>query len=87
MAPRQVYFHESILAALPRRQPQRRAVLNFLAELGEKSHLGGDFQEYDEEEQRDVEVTVIGGLSFSWWIDDPVNQVKIVQVRPADRSK
>ena len=84
MAPREAYVHWDVISSIPRRSPKRRQVIEFIKNLGEVSHLGGDYQEYDEVEQRLCEVSIIGGLELTWWIDDPVNQVKIIQSRPAD---
>lgn len=71
------------LNALPKSGRRRDEVVEFLRGLGGFAHLGGDFQLTDPETRRDFEVTVLRGFAITWWIDAPVNEVKVVDIRPS----
>ena len=46
------------------------------------AHFGGDFQVMDPETSRSFEVTTVAGFAVTWWIDHPVCEIKIVDLRP-----
>lgn len=71
------------LDALPRTGKRRSSVLEFLRGLQNDAFLGGDFQLKDPETLRVVEVSLVAGYAITWWIDDPVSNVMVVDIRPA----
>jgi len=71
------------LEVLPRTGKPRAAVFKFLHGLKDFAFLGGDFQVKEQETHRSFEVSLVSGYAVTWWIDVPVNQVMIVDIRPA----
>jgi hypothetical protein len=75
-----VFVNFECLEALPRFGKRREAVIHFFKVLGSVAHLGGDFQIKDPVSSRRFEVTYVSGFAVTWWIDGPVNEVKIGDV-------
>jgi len=73
------------LASLPRSGKRRATVLGMLAELSEKADWGGDFEIHDPETSRPFQVSCVAGFAITWWIDHPVLEVKIIDIREAPR--
>jgi hypothetical protein len=76
-----VFVHMDCLEVLPKYGQRREAVVQFIRNLGSAAHLGGEFQMIDPETFRRFEVTHVAGFAVTWWIDGPVNEVKVVDVR------
>jgi hypothetical protein len=72
------------LDSLPRSGKRREVVISYLRELSEIAHLGGDFQLSDPETQRPFEVSIVAGYAVTWWIDAPVHNVKVIDIRSAN---
>jgi hypothetical protein len=73
------------LVSLPRSGRRRGAVLGMLARLSENADLGGDFEINDPETSRPFQVSCVAGFAITWWIDHPVLEVKIIDIREAPR--
>ncbi len=73
------------LASLPRLGRRRGTVLGMLARLSESADLGGDFEINDPETSRSFQVSCVAGFAITWWIDHPVLEVKIIDIREAPR--
>ncbi len=73
------------LASLPRSGKRRATVLGMLAGLCENADLGGDFEINDPETSRPFQVSCVAGFAITWWIDHPVLEVKIIDIREAPR--
>lgn len=71
------------LEALPRGGKRRKFILNFLKQLCENPYDGGDFQIIDPVSERMLEVSIVKGFSVIWWVDAPVSEVKVVEIRMA----
>ena len=71
------------LASLPRSGKRRAKVLEMLAGLSENADLGGDFEIHDPETSRPFQVSCVAGFAITWWIDHPVLEVKIIDIREA----
>jgi hypothetical protein len=69
------------LDSLPRTGKRRTDIISFLRSLGTHAYQGGDFQLRDAQTQRIFEVTVLRGYAITWWIDAPVNEVKVIDIR------
>jgi len=73
------------LASLPRSGKRRGTVLGMLAGLSDNADLGGDFEISDPETTRPFQVSCVAGFAITWWIDHPVLEVKIIDIREALR--
>lgn len=69
------------LSSLPRTGKRRGAVLGMLAGLSDNADQGGDFEIIDPETSRPFQVSCIAGFAITWWIDHPVLEVKIIDIR------
>lgn len=69
------------LDQLPQSGRRRHAVVAYCKTLAGSHHLGGDFQISDPETGRSFEVTVVEGFIITWWVDQPVKRVVIVDIR------
>lgn len=78
-----VFVDLECLEMLPRSGKRRNEVVQFLLVLGSIAHRGGDYQMIDPESRRRYEVTHVAGFAITWWIDGPVDEVKVVDVRAA----
>lgn len=65
------------------RKPDRKALLVFVRSLMGAPFQKGDFVE-NGERGREVQVKVLGDYSVSWWIDFPVKEIKVEEIRKAD---
>jgi hypothetical protein len=73
------------LTSLPRSGKRRGTVLGMLAGLSDNADLGGDFEISDPETTRPFQVSCVAGFAITWWIDHPVLEVKIIDIREALR--
>jgi hypothetical protein len=67
-----------------RRLPERERALRFLDLLANAPHRRGDYSEKDDA-GRPLEVVVEGRLAIVFWSDHAAKEVKIVEIRFADR--
>lgn len=58
--------------------------MSFIRWLAENPHTPGDFTDRDET-LRTRQVKIIGRYALTYWVDEPVKAVMVVNVRPADR--
>ncbi len=72
-----------VLDSLPRAGRRREMLLAYFRGLAEYAHLGGDFQFDDPITQRPYEVSIVADYAVTSWIDAPVNNVRVVEIRPA----
>ena len=72
------------LEVLPQSGKRRKSVLDFLRGLKDFAFLGGDFQVKDPMTLRSFEVSLVAGYAVTWWIDIPVHQVMVVDIRPSN---
>ncbi|MES2981907.1 MAG: hypothetical protein V4727_06310 [Verrucomicrobiota bacterium] len=73
------------LTSLPRTGKRRSAVLCMIAGLAHNADQGGDFEVTDPETFRPFQVSCIAGFAITWWIDHPVLEVKIIDIRETFR--
>lgn len=73
------------LTSLPRSGKRRSTVLGMLEGLSDNADLGGDFEISDPETTRPFQVSCVAGFAITWWIDHPVLEVKIIDIREALR--
>ena len=62
---------------------ERQRLLVWLDGLVANPSRVGDFVERSAD-GREFEIALIGRHAIVWWIDDPVREVKVVTIRPAD---
>ena len=84
MEPYRIYLHVELLDAVPARGEQRKLIMEFVRSLAEAPHSLGDFTDLDSE-QRPRQIKIIGRHAITYWVDDPVKAVMVVDVRSADR--
>ena len=63
---------------------QRRLITSFVDELASRPNQEGDYQEKDQED-RMIEIKVIGKFAITYWTDHAVKEIKVVDFRRADR--
>ena len=76
-----VFVHLECLDSLPRSGKARQTLDRFIRDLAHSAHTGGDFVVVDPETTRRFEVSLVAGHAVTWWIDGPVDEVKIVDIR------
>jgi hypothetical protein len=84
MRPYDVFIHVGLLDQVPGRGRNRERILRFLRTLRAAPHTPGDFREKDTS-LRDREIKIIGDYAVTYWVDEPVRAVMVVDIRAADR--
>ena len=84
MDPYEVYLHIDLLDAVPKSGIQRRKIMKFINRLREQPQTKGDYTDKDAS-LRIRQIKIIGDYAITYWLDDPVRSVMVVDVRPADR--
>lgn len=79
-----VYLHVDLLEVVPNRGAQRRLIMNFIRSLADNPYTPGDFTDQDQS-KRTRQIKIIGHFAITYWVDDPVKVVMVVEVQPADR--
>lgn len=80
-----VYLRDEAFEFLRGQPPAgREKLLAFLRGLRVNPLRKGDYTEHDEI-GREIEVSVIGHYAVLFWADHPVKEIKIVELRLADR--
>lgn len=70
------------LGALKRAERQR--IWRFIESLPDDPARTGDYSERDSTGRR-IEVSLVGDHAIHYWLDGPVNEFKVVDMRSADR--
>ena len=81
----EVYLHIGLLEAVPKRGVQRKLILDFISGLRDHPRTEGDYSDKDAS-LRIRQIKIVGDYAITYWLDDPVKSVMIVDVRPADRQ-
>ena len=84
MAEYQVYLHLGLLDAVPKRGSQRQKIMDFIYGLRQWPRTEGDYTDKDAS-LRIRQIKIIGDHAITYWLDDPVKIVMVVDVRLADR--
>ena len=80
-----MYLREEAFEFLRGQRPGgREKLLAFLRSLRKDPFRKGDYTERDEM-GRDIEVAVVGHYAVLFWADHPVKEIKVVELRLADR--
>ena len=64
---------------------QRTRISQFIDSLAREPSQSGDYSERDET-QRLIEVKIIGQFAVTYWSDHAVSEVKVIDIRRADRA-
>ncbi len=64
---------------------QRISLVAFIDSLSGDPNKGGDYTERDET-GRQLEIKVIGSFAITYWADHAALEVKVVDLRRADRA-
>ena len=84
MEPYQVYLNIDLLEAVPRSGRQRRLIMKFIYSLRDRPRTKGDYRDKNASLQI-RQVKIIGDYAITYWPDDAVKSVMVVDVRSADR--
>ena len=75
---------EALKVFLSTTRTEQGRLLAFFEKLAQSPETVADFTERDDS-QRVILARVVGKHAVYWWLDSPVNEIKIVHLRPADR--
>ncbi len=84
MEPYQVYLNIDLLEAVPKSGPQRQQIMKFIYSLRDRPRTEGDYSDKDASLQI-RQIKIIGDYAITYWLDDAVKSVMVVDVRGADR--
>jgi len=84
MEPYRVFLHIDLLEAVPVRGEQRKLIMRFIRSLAENPHTPGDYTNLDDS-HRTRQIRIIGSYALTYWADDPIKSVMVIDVRLADR--
>ena len=84
MEPYQVYLNIDLLEAVPKSGPQRQQIMKFIYSLRDWPRAEGDYSDKDASLQV-RQIKIIGDYAITYWLDDAVKSVMVVDVRRADR--
>ena len=84
MEPYQVYLNIDLLEAVPRSGGQRQQIMKFIYGLRDRPRTKGDYSDKDASLQI-RQIKIIGDYAITYWLDEAVKSVMVVDVRPADR--
>jgi mRNA-degrading endonuclease RelE of RelBE toxin-antitoxin system len=80
----EVYLHIGLLDAVPKSGVQRKLIMDFIYSLRTRPQTKGDYVDRDAS-LRIRQIKIIGDYAITYWLDDPVKSVMIVDIHPADR--
>jgi len=83
MARYEIYLHADLLDAVPNSGVQRRRIMDFIRTFREHPQTEGDYTDKDAS-LRVRQIKIIGDYAITYWLDDPVKIVMVVDIRPAD---
>ena len=84
MEPYQVYLNIHLLEAVPKSGRQRQQIMRFIYSLRDRPRAEGDYSDKDASLQI-RQIKIVGDYAITYWLDDAVKSVMVVDVRPADR--
>ena len=84
MEPYQVYLNIDLLEAVAKSGPQRQQIMKFIYSLRDRPRTEGDYSDKDASLQI-RQIKIIGDYAITYWLDDAVKSVMVVDVRRADR--
>lgn len=84
MEPYKVYLNIDLLEAMPKSRQQRQQIMKFIRSLRDRPRTKGDYTDKDASFQI-RQVKIIGDYAVTYWLDDAVRTVMVVDVCLADR--
>jgi hypothetical protein len=83
--PYQVWLRQVAYDYLESIEPaERQRLLVWVERLGQHPEKEGDFSEMGSD-GRPWQVSIVAAHAVAWWVDSPVREVKIVEIRRGDR--
>ena len=76
---------ESIEILKAARGQQRSQITAFIDSLSSNPNENGDYTETDDAD-RDIEIKIVGKFAVTYWADHAVKEIKVVDIRRADRA-
>jgi hypothetical protein len=80
----EVYLNTALLDAVPKSGSQRRQIMKFIYGLRDRPHTEGDYTDKDAS-LRIRQIKIVGNYAVTYWLDEAVKAVMVVDVRLADR--
>ena len=68
------------LEILPKSGKRRDEVINFCNQLVDAIYEASDFQITEPDSQRRLEVSELEGFAITWWVDEPVKRIIVVDI-------
>ena len=84
MAPYEVFLNLDLLDAVPKTGTQRQRIIEFVRGLRDRPRIEGDYTDKDAS-LRVRQIKIIADYAITYWLDDPVKAVMVVDIRRADR--
>jgi hypothetical protein len=81
--PYQVYLNIDLLEAVPKSGCHRQEIMKFIYGLRDQPQNKGDYTDKDASLQI-RQIKIIGDYAITYWLDDAVKSVMVVDVRLAD---
>ena len=69
--------------SLPKSGRRREEIVAYLRWLSRAAKTQGDIRFRDEISQRTYEVSLVAGFSITWWLDAPIESIKVIDIRPS----
>lgn len=79
-----VYLNIALLDAVPKTGPQRREIMKFIYGLSDRPRTEGDYTDKDGS-LRIRQIKIVGNYAITYWLDEAVKAVMVVDIAPADR--
>ncbi len=83
MAPYEVFLNLDLLDAVPKTGTQRQRIIDFVRGLRDRPRTEGDYTDKDAS-LRVRQIKIIADYAITYWLDDPVKAVMVVDIRRAD---
>ena len=83
MEPYRVYIHVDLLEVVPVKGAQRRMIMEFVRSLADSPDSRGEYTDRDSTD-RERQIKIIGKFAVTYWTDEAVKSVMVVDIQPAD---
>lgn len=84
--PYAVFLRSEAIDALHSLQPRHRKVVGaFIDSLAMDPFTEGDYNSPDST-GRAIGIKILGAVAISYWADHPVKEIKVIDIRSADRA-
>lgn len=86
MAPYEIFLRSEAIEALSGiRGVSRKLIVVFIDSLASDPLQTGDYSVQDSTE-RDISIKILGSYAVTYWVDHPVKEIRITDIRSADHA-